>query len=169
MSLSIPAVPLRRSCKTSNHFRLPLCFPCSPGLQKIYAAETHHDTVGCIIIGMWSHPVRSRRERDQANHEQHLRRYRSSAYTGRITRVKQNARTGIKAYVQWRGTNSSAAMWVRGERVYPGQHVVLTGSCGCGDHHAETVFYVDCLVDAFDHQCSRSARRHERRIAKAHP
>ncbi len=118
---------------------------------------------------MWPHPVRSKRQRDQTNYEQHLRLYRSSPYAGCITQVKQNARTGTKAYVKWQGTNSTVAIWVPDIRVYPGQYVVLMGNYGHGDHHSETVFYVDCLVDAFDQKCFRSARRHERLIAKANP
>lgn len=61
---------------------------------------------------------------------------------GRIVDVRQRARTGTKAYVEWSNGTSTAA-WFEG--AWPSLHadVLATGNLGRGPHHRETVFYVE--------------------------
>ena len=63
---------------------------------------------------------------------------------GRITRIRQWASTGSKAYVHWVSPSGlRSAAWFEAERARAGYCVVAHGRVGFGEHHRENVFYVD--------------------------
>jgi hypothetical protein len=67
---------------------------------------------------------------------------RSRTCVGQITRHRQLARTGTKAYVRWCGDQIETAAWFAAAWPPVGSYVVATGDMGYGEHHTEEVFYV---------------------------
>ncbi|MEA3075307.1 MAG: hypothetical protein QOF60_215 [Actinomycetota bacterium] len=62
---------------------------------------------------------------------------------GFVRTIRQPARTGAKAYVEWYPHHEVIAAWFPDAWPPEGAYVVATGRLSHGAHHEETVFYVD--------------------------
>jgi hypothetical protein len=73
---------------------------------------------------------------------------------GIVTEIRQNASTGTKGWMQWivspDGQLSRDSVWVRNMRLQTGSMLVVSGSYGYGEHHNETVFYIDRVEGQLD-------------------
>lgn len=73
---------------------------------------------------------------------------------GVVTGIRQHAHTGTKGWMQWvvspHGQHSRDAVWVWNTRLQVGSMLVVSGSYGRGEHHNETVFYIDKVEGQLD-------------------
>lgn len=84
-----------------------------------------------------------------------MRHARAHGYRiGVVTQIRQNARTGTKAWMQWvvdpHGQSRLDAVWVWHARLHTGSMLVVSGSYGHGEHHQETVFYINSVEGQID-------------------
>jgi hypothetical protein len=86
---------------------------------------------------------------------------------GSVTRIRQNARTGTKGWMQWavdpHEQHNVDAVWVRGTRLLKGSMLVVSGSYGYGEHHDETVFYISRIEGQIHRRDYDGWRRQEAR------
>ena len=86
---------------------------------------------------------------------------------GQVIRVRQKAQRGSKFYLRWIGASGSSAAWA--ERYWPsrGDVLVVRGNVGYGEHHHESVFYVNEVIQRLPASTYRSWARAERRRTRA--
>lgn len=108
---------------------------------------------------------RRRRAWDAWNDALELQRI-AGAKLIRVRRVRQLARTGTKGYAEWLGTGDRRAIWVPEVHVSKGQYLVVQGSVGHGDHHGETVFFVNELLRVLPAGTHTKWRRYEAFLSK---
>jgi len=75
----------------------------------------------------------------------------------RVVRATQHARTGTKAFVQFRDGTQCAA-WFPGRRVTRNQVFAVQGRTSYGQHHHQTVFYVNAVTHQFSFRAWKRAR-----------
>ena len=113
-----------------------------------------------------------RRKRDERRWQE-FERARSSAGArgmrmGMVIHVRQLARTGTKAYVQWLDDGGAqTAVWAQGRRLHPGQIIPVSGGYGPGPHHGETVLYVHQIGAPVASSTHRGWKRHRIRQSLA--
>jgi hypothetical protein len=86
---------------------------------------------------------------------------------GSVTRIRQHARTGTKAYMSWIDTGEVDAIWAPQVHLQKGQILAVTGFHGHGAHHEEPVFYIKAIGYAVARRLYRGWMRHERRRARS--
>lgn len=83
-----------------------------------------------------------------------------------ITLVRQQARTGTKAYVRWMyQDDSEQAVWVSGCWPSKGDYIVGSGEVGYGKHHDEEVFYFNKVEKVIKKRVYSSYLRHQKRLS----
>jgi len=121
-----------------------------------------------VILQIISFPERRRRKRkeDWENWNKALD-LSKHATMFRIVSIRQQARTGTKAYVVFQDTKERSAVWIPELLdVERGEYMVVHGSYGHGRHHDEQVFYVNHVLQHMDKQTYKGWKKHEKRIAK---
>jgi hypothetical protein len=132
-------------------------------------------SVGLEVIAGWFEAAKRRRElRDEISWTKFSaaeRDARACGYRiGVVTGIRQHARTGTKAWMRWVSDPSDQrsvdSVWVWHTRLQTGSMLVVSGSYGHGDHHQETVFYINRLEGQLDRRDYDGWMRHERRISR---
>lgn len=141
-------------------------------LKRIFSA-------GAASVATWFAAVRRRRElRDEiswntfsaARRDARAHGYRIGVVTG----IRQNARTGTKAWMRWivdpPEQHAVDAVWTWHTRLQTGSMLIVSGSYGHGDHHNETVFYINRVEGQLDRRDYQGWMRHEsRRVSRVAP
>ena len=72
-----------------------------------------------------------------------------------VTEIRQYARTGTKGWMEWvvypsGQLRSLDAVWAGGTRLDLGSMLVVDGRYGDGEHHQETVFFINHIKGWID-------------------
>lgn len=84
-----------------------------------------------------------------------------------IVGIRQQARTGLKAYGKWLNNGATSALWIEGAWPTVGMFMSASGDFGGGPHHGERVFYAKAPYYFFNQSQHAGVRRHMKRFAKA--
>jgi hypothetical protein len=86
---------------------------------------------------------------------------------GVVTGIRQYARTGTKAWIRWivdlPEQHTVDAVWAWHTRLQTGSMLIVSGSYGHGEHHNETVFYINAIEGQLDRRDYEGWLRHESR------
>lgn len=83
---------------------------------------------------------------------------------GRVTSLRQRARTGTKAYVKWIIGSGPSAIWIPKAWPKVGMFLLVRGCVGTGTHHNESVLFVNTLEWILPGNTQRGWKRHEKRM-----
>jgi hypothetical protein len=89
------------------------------------------------------------------------------AHIFQIVGIRQQARTGLKAYGRRPDSGETSALWIEGAWPAVGMFISAPGDFGGGPHHGEWVFYAKPPYNFFDQGQHAGVRRHMARAAKA--
>jgi hypothetical protein len=84
-----------------------------------------------------------------------------------IVGIRQQARSGLKAYGRWLGSDQTCALWIEGAWPSIGTFMSAPGSHGGGPHHGEEVFYAKQPYYFLDHKYYAAMQRHISRTNRA--
>ena len=87
-------------------------------------------------------------------------------YFGKILNIRQHARSGTKAYIQWYKGKSCPAIWIKGIKLKNGEYILVNGSRGPGSHHGEEVFYVRELHARLPFYSESAWRNYNKKLKK---
>lgn len=116
------------------------------------------------VIGPW----RIRRDAERfARWQAFLQTGNFGAQIFQIIGIRQQARTGLKAYGRWLFTGQTCALWIEGAWPGVGAFMSANGTYGDGPHHGEYVFYAKQPYYFMDRASYLGMQRHVARQNKA--
>ena len=113
-------------------------------------------------------PWRIRRDEEKFHRWQaFLQTQTHGARIFQIVGIRQQARTGLKAYGRCINNEETSALWIEGAWPTVGMFMSAPGDFGGGPHHGEWVFYAKAPYYFFSQSHYAGVRRHMQRAAKA--
>ena len=89
----------------------------------------------------------------------------SSLRLGRVISVRQEARSGTKAYIVWHEKpGDQIAVWVADYWPKKNDFILGSGSIGYGEHHAEPVYYFNNVKRIIRNRVYLGFLKHEYRV-----
>lgn len=122
-----------------------------------------------VLFRILTMPLRRRREKKMWNKWNSVQKFmdeNSNLLFGKVWSIRQSARTGTKAYMQWYKGSACQALWVNGVWLKTGEYIIVEGNEGHGRHHEEAVLYVQHLYERLPRDIENCWRKYNKRLEK---